>query len=281
MTMFEKIKRLFTPAKSMDAHEARSFMENHKEGTYTLLDVRQPKEYEQSHIPGSTLIPLGELSDSYDRLDRKKPIIVHCAIGGRSRIAAQMLSGEGFEEVYNLSGGIFAWNGGVAEGPVELNLDMVRGDESPVEIIKLAYGMEMSLGRFYQDIQARAQDKELKVLASMLASVEEKHKRFLLGLYRDLDPSGPSDREFDAEVTTTVLEGGFERDEFKRKNERFLDSVPSVLDLAMMLEAQALDLYLRFSRRTQNEQTRETLHRIADEEKEHIRSLARLREERS
>jgi rhodanese-related sulfurtransferase len=75
--MFEKMKRLFTPAESMDAGRARSFMQEHKEGSYTLLDVRQPKEYEKEHIPGATLIPLGELSDSYDRLDRKKPIIVY------------------------------------------------------------------------------------------------------------------------------------------------------------------------------------------------------------
>lgn len=75
--MFEKMKRLFTPAESMDAEKARSFMQDRKEGSYTLLDVRQHKEYEKEHIPGATLIPLGELSDSYDRLDRTKPVIVY------------------------------------------------------------------------------------------------------------------------------------------------------------------------------------------------------------
>lgn len=192
-----------------------------------------------------------------------------------------MLAGEGFEEVYNLSGGISGWKGIVADGPVELNLDMVRGDETPVEIIELAYGMEKSLGRFYQTARDRAPDTQLADLLERLASVEETHKKYLLELYAALEPTGMSETEFDRHVTGTVMEGGFEADEFMRKNERFFDSVPSILDLAMMLEAQALDLYIRFSAKVENKQTRETLHRIADEEKGHIRSLGRLREERS
>lgn len=75
--MFEKMKRLFTPAKSIDAEEARAFLRDHKEGSFTLLDVRQPGEYEKEHIPGATLIPLPKLSDSYDELDKKKPVVVY------------------------------------------------------------------------------------------------------------------------------------------------------------------------------------------------------------
>jgi len=75
--MFEKMKKLFTPAESIDAEQARAFMQDHKEGTYTLLDVRQPTEYENEHIPGATLIPLPKLTDSYDELDKKKPVIVY------------------------------------------------------------------------------------------------------------------------------------------------------------------------------------------------------------
>ena len=192
-----------------------------------------------------------------------------------------MLAGEGFEEVYNLSGGIAGWHGIVAEGPVELNLDMVRGDESAVEIVELAYGMEKSLGRFYKTVRDRTGDTGLAQLLALLASVEDAHKRYLFELYAALEPAGMSETEFDARVTGTVLEGGFNADEFMKANEKFFDSVSSVLDLAMMLEAQALDLYLRFSRKVEEEKARETLHRIADEEKGHIQSLGRLREERS
>jgi rhodanese-related sulfurtransferase len=68
-------KKLLTPAGSMDAEELRQYIEAQKEGTYTLLDVRQPAEYEREHIPGSVLIPLPELHDRIGELDPEKPII--------------------------------------------------------------------------------------------------------------------------------------------------------------------------------------------------------------
>ena len=126
-----QLKKLFTPVGSMDADEAKAYMAGHREGDYTLLDVRQPGEYEDSHLPGAKLMPLPELSDTYQELDPEKPTIVHCAVGGRSRVAAQMLSGWGFKEVYNLAGGIKAFQGHKATGPQELNLDLVKGDETP------------------------------------------------------------------------------------------------------------------------------------------------------
>ena len=47
------------------------------------------------------------------------------------------------------------WNGLKAEGPVELNMDMISGDETPAAIIKLAYGMEQSLADFYRTVRTR------------------------------------------------------------------------------------------------------------------------------
>ena len=67
----------------------------------------------------------------YKALDPEKPTLVHCAVGGRSRVAAQMLSGWGFKEVYNLAGGIKAFEGHKATGPRELNLDLVTGRRNP------------------------------------------------------------------------------------------------------------------------------------------------------
>jgi sulfur-carrier protein adenylyltransferase/sulfurtransferase len=75
--MLETLKKLFTPVESIDADKARAFIAENREGTYTLLDVRQPKEYERVHIPGAKLIPLPELSESIDRLDREQPVIVY------------------------------------------------------------------------------------------------------------------------------------------------------------------------------------------------------------
>jgi len=56
---------------------------------FTLLDVRQPGEYDAEHLPGAKLIPLPELGARLSELDAGKPTVVYCAIGGRSRVAAR------------------------------------------------------------------------------------------------------------------------------------------------------------------------------------------------
>jgi len=70
-------KRLFQRVKSMDSKKATTFMKTHTEGTFTLLDVRQPEEYKKAHIPEAQLIPLSKLTDSLNELDPAKPVIVY------------------------------------------------------------------------------------------------------------------------------------------------------------------------------------------------------------
>ncbi len=72
-----KIKSLFLSVPNMTADEARSFMEDQKEGSYTLLDVRQEREYAKERIPGAKLIPLPQLPDRLGEIDREKPVIVY------------------------------------------------------------------------------------------------------------------------------------------------------------------------------------------------------------
>ena len=68
-------KQFLTPVESMDTEEAKAYMAEHEEGTFTLLDVRQPGEYEKSRIPGAKLIPLPELTYRLGELDPDKPVI--------------------------------------------------------------------------------------------------------------------------------------------------------------------------------------------------------------
>jgi rhodanese-related sulfurtransferase/rubrerythrin len=267
------LKKLFTPVKSMNADEAKKFIAGHEEGAYTLLDVRQPGEYESEHIPGARLIPLPGLKDGRRQLDSQKPVIVYCASGGRSLAAAQLLSGLGFNEIYNLQGGIKAWQGGKAAGPRELNLDLVRGDETPVEMIALAYGMEMGLGIVYKEMTERSDDPELKSLLTTLADIETRHKERLLEILAEIDSPINDTDAYEAGLRPSILEGGFGLDDFMRENESFFGSVQGVLDLAMMLETQALDLYLRFAEKSTDERTQSVLFSIADEEKAHLGSL--------
>lgn len=202
-------------------------------------------------------------------------------MGGRSQAAAQLLSGLGFNEIYNLQGGIKAWQGGKAAGPQELNLDLVRGDETPPEMIALAYGMEMGLGVFYQNLIETTRDTDLKALFSKLAEIEGHHKQRLLNLLAEIDPPAKTVEAYETDIKPTILEGGFELDDFMQKNESYLQKVSDVLDLAMMLETQALDLYLRFADKSSEPGSQQVLFKLADEEKSHMEALGQLIEKKS
>ncbi len=72
-----RLKNLFTPVNNMSTRQLQSFMDSNKEGSFTLLDVRQPQEYEAARIPGSKLVPLPSLDDRLEELDPEKPIIAY------------------------------------------------------------------------------------------------------------------------------------------------------------------------------------------------------------
>ena len=70
-------KQFFTPVKSMNSEEAKEFMSGKTQDEFTLLDVRQPGEYEANHIPGAKLIPIGELDKRLDEIDPSKPVLTY------------------------------------------------------------------------------------------------------------------------------------------------------------------------------------------------------------
>lgn len=191
-------------------------------------------------------------------------------------MAAQLLSGQGFNEVYNLKGGIKAWQGVKAFGPSELNLDLIRGDETPREMITLAYGMEEALRRFYLYFSNKQGEGLAKELFLTLAGAEEKHEAYLRKAWLDLTPSPGTVEELVSSASSQVLEGGFGFEVFLRENEPRVTGEREMLELSMMLETQALDLYLRFAGREAEVATREVLFRLAGEEKAHLSALARL-----
>jgi len=77
---------------------------------FVLVDVREPFEYDISRIPGSKLIPLGELPARLSELDSADEIVLHCKVGGRSAKALRILQEAGFRKLNNLQGGISAWS---------------------------------------------------------------------------------------------------------------------------------------------------------------------------
>ncbi|MEN9564474.1 MAG: hypothetical protein RIR73_2718 [Chloroflexota bacterium] len=74
-----------------------------------IVDVREPWEYKQAHVPGAMLIPLGQLASRLHELDPEHPVAVICASGSRSQSAAALLGQKGFKTVYNVVGGTSSW----------------------------------------------------------------------------------------------------------------------------------------------------------------------------
>ena len=67
----------FKPVSTWSAEQIREFLNQKSSGEYNLVDVRQPEEYKQGHLPGAQLIPIGELPKRLAELDPNKPTVVY------------------------------------------------------------------------------------------------------------------------------------------------------------------------------------------------------------
>jgi len=77
---------------------------------FVLIDVREPHEFQISRIPGSTLIPLGDVPKRWQEIPSDQEIIIHCKAGVRSAKALIFLQQQGYQNLLNLKGGIDAWS---------------------------------------------------------------------------------------------------------------------------------------------------------------------------
>ena len=80
-------------------------------GLGLLIDTREPAEWAEGHIPGATAVPRGILEGKIEQLapDVDQPIVLYCASGGRSALAAESLARMGYRNVVSLAGGFKAW----------------------------------------------------------------------------------------------------------------------------------------------------------------------------
>ncbi len=82
-----------------------------------VIDVREQWEYDEGHIPGITLIPMGEIPNRLSEIPTDKEVIVTCRSGNRSGQITDYLRDQGYDNVHNMTGGILAWE--AAGLPVE------------------------------------------------------------------------------------------------------------------------------------------------------------------
>ena len=263
-----KWKSLFKTVNSLDLEAAKAFIAARSAADYQLLDVRQPKEYENEHLPGARLIPLKQLPEKLASLDHKKPLLVYCAVGGRSRAAAQFLVGQGFEEVYNISGGIKRWQGGKATGPELNGLNLLDADADFQSGLTLSYALADGLQQFYASLTEKVESGVQKNLLTRLAGFEDKHKAWLAKEYSLL--GGDDSLPLLPPVDQAIMEGGRSVKQFLARVRPDFLTMEDIFDMAMMFETQAMDLYSRLARQAQDASSRELFLRLVDEEKMHL-----------
>lgn len=93
--------------RDITSREAKNMLE--KNSKIFLLDVRTPEERQQGYIAGSVLIPINVVEQRISEVPRNRPVVVYCAVGSRSGVAAQILARKGYGEVYNMKDGILGW----------------------------------------------------------------------------------------------------------------------------------------------------------------------------
>ncbi len=259
------------PIASISPQALRDYMAARPEGSYVLVDVRQPDEYRQEHIPGARLAPVGELTGLLATLDPAQDHVFYCRSGGRSAAAAVMAAesgrfaaprSEGDNEVgapagriLNLTGGMNAWSAmsghAVADSP---RIQVFAGVRSMVELLRRALDMEKAAHLLYTRVRDAGPKPAVCMLMDRLIGVEMAHARVVyhhLAQRWDADahadatrgPLPPFDQLFDA-LEGRVLEGGMavaDLDPWLR--DAASGDCLDIAELALEVEMNAYDLY--------------------------------------
>ena len=155
---------------------------------------------------------------------------------------------------------------------------LLTGDEIPQDIIYLAYGLEEGLRKFYAASAKLAIEPEVVKVLSKLAEIEVRHKQKLFDLYKSIDSADTTLDSFEDTVSSELMEGGFDPDRLLEESLPAFKKASEVLNFAMMLEAQGMDLYMRYAEKSQDPRVKEILFTMADDEKAHLNSLGHLLE---
>jgi rubrerythrin len=187
-----------------------------------------------------------------------------------------MLAGKGFTEVFNLSGGFKAWKSKAAFGPEDQGLELFSDMESPAKALVVAYGLEAGLHDFYLSMIPKVNNRDVKDLFQKLSEIEVKHQERIFSEYVKMTASSETKAEFEDNIVSRAVEGGLTTEEYINRFRPDWDAAIDIIELAMSIEAQALDLYQRASGKSADPQSQKALVQIADEERSHLAQLGKL-----
>jgi sulfur-carrier protein adenylyltransferase/sulfurtransferase len=258
---------------SVQASSLRERLDSLGEREFTLVDVRTPQEYENGHIPGAVLLPLSELETRVAELPAGGEIFFYCRSGKRSMAASLLALDSGRfagATIVNVEGGFSEYEGVDLAG--QPRLLALPPDITFRDALLWAMNMEKGAERVYRVLAAEASPQEKAI--STLASLERAHARTVFEMLVRQEPGLPSfDALYDG-LDGGIIEGGEPVDEAldRLKGQKCLE----LSELALEIEWTAYDLYRTLASRTDNERFRAALLALAEAEKNHLRTVARI-----
>ncbi len=273
-------QNLFGSIPSITPDEVKTLIDSKPTDEYTLLDVRQPMEYQQGRLPGSILVPLSELHARIGELGRDKTVVVYCRTGSRSASATGMLMSMGFEQVLNMEGGIVRYNGLIASGPPESAAACFSPSMTAIELAATAWIMEAGTIQFIEALCQHILNNHEPALFDRILEAKRAHQSTLVDLVNEIKDPSEDFADFPAGIVElpdeAVMVGCIKVAEAVRWAED--KQLKDLLELMMTLSANAYDFYLRLERTTDQEQEQRVFDMLAKEEHQHLLRLARAYE---
>jgi rubrerythrin len=260
--------------KEMKPQEFRQYVEQKHEGAYLIVDVRQPKEYVEGHIPGAKLIPIMDLVANLSDLPPDKDLIFYCHSGGRSAAAATLAAEEeaSSKNIYNLEGGILAFEGRMV--PDYPKVQVFDKSRNLSELLLMAMDFEKGALKFYEYLKGRFASKPFYKIFGKLSAAEMAHAKAVYQYWKDTE-SDPSEFETVFEnLKGEILEGGEALNDILQRAEAIKgNACLHLIELALHIENAAFDLYRTMAERTDSQEAKHVFLSIAQAEKRHMGSL--------
>jgi rhodanese-related sulfurtransferase/rubrerythrin len=256
--------------------ELEEFRTKTRERNYLLIDVRQPREYAEGHIPGAKLIPLPDIENRLDEIEPGKDLVFYCRTGGRSAVAAALIKDAAEQKgaLYNLVGGIAGWEG--KELKDIPHLELFPRDMPLAQTLYRAMNMEKGAWLFYRDLAREYEGTELGDMVRDLGGMEETHARTIFNFWNKHRTSPATDtfEEIFERLDGKIMEGGKPVSAWMaRLGRNPEDRKLRLLELACEIEYYAYDLYRGLANRDTD--AAQTYLLLAEQEKAHVRVISK------
>ncbi|MCG8473419.1 MAG: sulfurtransferase [Desulfobacterales bacterium] len=252
------------------------YMRKRSDTDYLLVDVREPREYEQSHIPGAQLLPLGQLEARLSHFPPDRDLIFACRSGARSRVAALMAADKMAEHgpIFNLDGGLLAWQGHTVTDFPQVKLLLL--EHGMQQTLLAAMDLEKGAWNFYRHVLERYPNAPMARTIEYLSLAESAHAEALYVFWVEAEENPPEFEDLFAGLSGDILEGGMPFSEaVDRLESAMLPFDLAVFELALDIEYAAYDLYRSAAETTEIKSLKKLFLDIGEGEKRHMASIVK------